>query len=98
MTQTQASADAQLRNNGLDVTSPTNTLTDTVQGLTINLLQPTTGVAQITVTQDNEALKKSVDTFVESYNALAKMLRTLWTDYQFIDGATADRPRREGCS
>jgi flagellar hook-associated protein 2 len=76
MTQTQPAADAQLRINGLDVTSPTNTLADTVQGLTINLLQPTTGVAQITVAQDNEALKKSVDTFVESYNALAKMLRT----------------------
>ncbi|MBX3625152.1 MAG: flagellar filament capping protein FliD [Rhizobacter sp.] len=76
MTQTQAAADAQLKINGLDVTSPTNTLTDVVQGLTINLLQPTTGAAQITVAQDNDALKKSVDTFVESYNALAKMLRT----------------------
>ncbi|MBL0727677.1 flagellar filament capping protein FliD [Piscinibacter sp. HJYY11] len=76
MSQTQAAADAQLRINGLDVISPTNTLTDVVQGLTINLLQPTTGTAQVTVSQDNDALKKSVDTFVESYNALAKMLRT----------------------
>lgn len=76
MSETQAAADAQLKINGLDVTSPTNTLSDVVQGLTINLLQPTTGTAQITVAQDNEALKKSVDTFVESYNALAKMLRT----------------------
>lgn len=76
MTETQPAADAELKINGLDVTSPTNTLTDVVQGLTINLLQPTTGAAQITVAQDNDALKKSVDTFVESYNALAKMLRT----------------------
>lgn len=76
MTQTQAAADAELKINGLDVISPTNTLTDVVQGLTINLLQPTTGTAQVTVAQDNDALKKSVDTFVESYNALAKMLRT----------------------
>ncbi|WOB09809.1 flagellar filament capping protein FliD [Piscinibacter gummiphilus] len=76
MTQTQAAADAELKINGLDVISPTNTLSDVVQGLTINLLQPTTGTAQVTVAQDNDALKKSVDTFVESYNALAKMLRT----------------------
>lgn len=76
MTETQPAADAELRINGLDVISSTNTLTDVVQGLTINLLQPTTGAAQVTVAQDTEALKKSVDTFVESYNALAKMLRT----------------------
>ncbi len=76
MTQTQAAADAELKINGLDVISSSNTLTDVVQGLTINLLQPTTGTAQITVAQDNEALTKSVNTFVESYNALATMLRT----------------------
>lgn len=76
MTQTQPAADAQLTINGLAVTSPSNTLSDVVQGLTINLMAPTTGTAQISVVQDNDALKKSVTTFVESYNALATMLRT----------------------
>ncbi len=75
MSLTQEATNADLSINGLDVSSPTNTLTDMVQGLTINLLQPTTGTAQISVMQDNDALKKSVDTFVEAYNGLAKLLR-----------------------
>jgi flagellar hook-associated protein 2 len=76
MTQTQAAADAQLTINGLAVTSSSNTLTDVIQGLTINVTAPTTGTAQISVVQDNDSLKKSVDAFVEAYNGLAKMLRT----------------------
>ncbi len=74
MTQTQAPADAQVTINGLPITTSGNRLTDTVQGLTINLNRPTTGTVQISVTQDNTALKTSVQGFVDSYNTLAKML------------------------
>ncbi|MBC7993910.1 MAG: flagellar filament capping protein FliD [Rhizobacter sp.] len=73
MTQTQAPADAQVTINGLAVTTSGNRLTDTVQGLTINLSRETSTV-QISVTQDNTALKTSVQGFVDSYNALSKML------------------------
>lgn len=74
MTQTQAPADAQVTINGLQIATSGNRLTDTVQGLTINLNRETTGTVQINVTQDNTALKTSVQGFVDSYNALAKML------------------------
>lgn len=76
MSQSQQAADAELKINGLDVTSSSNTLKDVVQGLTINLLQPTNGAAQVSVVQDNDSLKKSVSSFVDAYNGLAKMLRT----------------------
>lgn len=77
MSQTQAAADATLRINGLDIISSSNTLSDVVQGLTINLTQaPTTGTAQVSVVQDTEALKTSIQGFVDSYNALSKMLST----------------------
>jgi flagellar hook-associated protein 2 len=76
MTQTQAPADAQATVNGLPVTTSGNRLTDMIQGLTINLNSVTTGTVQINVAQDNTALKGSVQAFVDSYNALAKMLST----------------------
>jgi flagellar hook-associated protein 2 len=75
MTQTQAAADAQVTINGLSVTTSGNRLTDTIQGLTINLNKANSS-AQISVVQDNESLKKSVQAFVDGYNALGKMLAT----------------------
>jgi flagellar hook-associated protein 2 len=75
MTQTQEAANAQVTINGLEVVTSGNRLTDTIQGLTINLNKPNSS-AQISVVQDNAALKTSVQTFVDSYNALAKMLAT----------------------
>jgi flagellar hook-associated protein 2 len=75
MTQTQAPADAQVTINGLAVTTSGNRLNDTIQGLNLNLNKVTTpATVQVTVAQDNTALKTSVQGFVDSYNALAKML------------------------
>jgi flagellar hook-associated protein 2 len=73
MTQTQEAANAEVTINGLSVTTSGNRLTDMIQGLTINLNKPDSS-AQITVSQDNAALKTSVQSFVDSYNALATML------------------------
>lgn len=75
MTQTQEAANAEVTINGLAVTTSGNRLTDVIQGLTINLNRPNSS-AQISVVQDNTALKGSVQTFVDSYNALAKYLST----------------------
>jgi flagellar hook-associated protein 2 len=75
MTQTQAPADAHAMINGLEVTTSGNRLSDTISGLTINLAKET-GTVQISVSQDNTALKGSVQSFVDSYNTLAKMLAT----------------------
>lgn len=77
MTQVQAPADAQATINGLPVITSGNRLTDLIQGLTINLSKANPGtVVQIAVAQDNTAVKGSVQSFVDSYNALAKMLAT----------------------
>ncbi|HET7792383.1 MAG TPA: flagellar filament capping protein FliD [Rhizobacter sp.] len=75
MTQTQPPGDAQVTINGLAVTTSGNRLTDTIQGLTINLSKANSS-AQISVAQDNASLKTSVQSFVDSYNTLAKMLST----------------------
>jgi flagellar hook-associated protein 2 len=94
MTQTQPPADAQATINGLAVTTSGNRLTDTISGLTINLSKPTTGTVQISVAQDNTSLKGSVQSFVDSYNTLAKMLATQ-TKY---DDATKTAGKLQGDS
>ncbi len=84
MTQTSAGVDARLNVNGVDITASSNVLTNTISGMTINLLRPSavdtaTGVAtpvQVGVTQDNTAIKASMKTFVDAYNSLATMLKT----------------------
>ena len=48
-----------------------------VQGLTLNLSKVTTGNVQLTVTQDNTAIKKSIQDFVNSYNSLASQMAAL---------------------
>ncbi len=94
MTQTQAPADAQVTINGLAVTTSGNRLTDTLQGLTLNLSKVTTGAVQISVAQDNTALKKSLQTFVDNFNALSTTL-SAQTKY---DEATKTAGRLQGDS
>jgi flagellar hook-associated protein 2 len=70
MTQTLSARDATATINGLPVSSPTNTLSGAVQGLTLTLSQVTTNAVEVTITQDSAAMRKSVDDFVKAYNDL----------------------------
>lgn len=82
---TQDASDAQLNVNGVDITSASNTLAGTIQGLTVNLYK-TTGETpmQVSVDQDNDAIKTAITGFVDAYNAMAKLV-TSQTKY---DAAT----------
>ena len=76
-TQTQGAADASATINGLTVTSSSNTLTGVVNGLTLNLNKVTTsGAVQVSVAQDSAGVTKSVQSFIDSYNALSSLLST----------------------
>lgn len=75
LTQTQAATNSRATINGLAVEAAGNTLTDVVAGLTLDLGQVSATPADVTVTQDNEAMKKSLTDFVAAYNDVAKMLR-----------------------
>ncbi len=75
-TRTQAAANASASINGLAVSSATNTLTNVLDGLSLTLVATTTAPVQITVAQDNAAIKTSVQGFVDAYNALSSLLST----------------------
>jgi flagellar hook-associated protein 2 len=74
MTQTEAAADAAATLNGLPIASPSNTLTNVVDGVTLTLGKLTTGPVDINVVQDNTSLKAAVQSFADAYNALNTLI------------------------
>jgi flagellar hook-associated protein 2 len=61
--------------NGTTVSRSSNTITDLVPGLTINLVG--TGNSTITVAQDSSALSSKISAFVTAFNTLDKSLKDI---------------------
>lgn len=76
LTQTRAAKDAQFSINGLSLTSASNTLDGTVQGLKLQLLKTTTSAVDITVSSDTASQRKLIDEFVSAYNAVNSQIAT----------------------
>ena len=73
---TQSGANAQATINGLTVTSSTNTLTNVLQGLTVNLLKATTNPVQLTVAPDTKSMTTAVTNFATAYSSMITLLNT----------------------
>ncbi len=69
-TRLQSSADAKLNVDGVTIYRDSNTISDAISGVTLNLLDKTTlgSPAVITVNRDNSALKDKVKALVDSFN------------------------------
>ena len=79
LVRTQAANDAQLTINGLAITRSSNTITDAISGVTLNLAKGTLaspGTAILTVANDTGATAAAIDTFVTAYNAAVGLLKT----------------------
>ena len=64
--QTTAAADASFTLNGLTATRSTNSFSDAVSGLTINLLK--TGASTLTVSTDTATIKGEISAYVAAFN------------------------------
>jgi len=74
----QAGQDAQLTVDGVAVTSASNTVTNAIQGVTIQLLSasaPSTSV-QVEITNDNSDVESALSNFVTAYNKVIGDLDT----------------------
>ncbi|MBX8530198.1 flagellar filament capping protein FliD [Pseudomonas cichorii] len=81
--------DAEFTIDGLKITSATNTVSNAVSGLTFELVAKSasnTADTAITVATNTEGLKTSLQTFVDSYNTLAKLVTTLTKGTVSADG------------
>lgn len=85
---TGVAKDAVLLIDGLEVKSASNTVTDAVSGITLNLNGasaanvPTT----VTVAANSDGLKTSIQSFVDSYNTLQKAITALTSTSTDADG------------
>lgn len=69
MSEKVTAADALLKVNGIDVVSSTNTLTNTIEGVTLSLKNTNVGSpTTLTVSNDSSGAKAAVDKLVKSYN------------------------------
>jgi flagellar hook-associated protein 2 len=85
--QTVAGQDAQLTINGLAISRPSNTVTEAIHGVTLTLLEETTGTpATVKVAANTEGVSQAVSDFVSAYNDVATTLDSL-THY---DAGTGD--------
>lgn len=85
----QAAQPAVVTIDGLEVTSSGNQLTDTIPGLSISLLQATSGqTITLDIEPNYEDVKTAITGFVDAYNALREFVDTNQT--VSADGAVAD--------
>ncbi len=59
------------------LTSDTNSLSDTIEGVTIDLTGTSSESVQLSIARDNEAIVKAVKGFVEKFNAVLKRIDEL---------------------
>ncbi|HTP97457.1 MAG TPA: flagellar filament capping protein FliD [Burkholderiales bacterium] len=75
LTQTSVAQDAALTINGIDITSPSNTVTGAIQGVTLTLNSESS--TTLNVARSSSATQNAVQAFVQAYNALDGELDTL---------------------
>lgn len=78
MTQMQTAKDALLNIDGIAIVKASNSISDAISGVTLNLLSVSGGVsANLGVSSNKDSVKTSVSAFVDAYNKLDTTLRSL---------------------
>lgn len=78
MSQLQAPLNALLNIDGIDVVKASNTVTDAIEGITLNLLGTSNNEpVNLAVASDQAKIKESVTAFVDAYNKVMDTLKTL---------------------
>lgn len=76
VTTLQSAQDATIKVDGLTVTRASNTITDVIDGVTINLLKTDPGVDKtLTVTRDADKIKEKITALVEKYNSVMTYIK-----------------------
>lgn len=73
----QTAQDAALTVNDIAITSSSNTISDALDGITLNLYTVTSSSARISLTQDTTAIKTNIKDLVTAYNSFADSVKIL---------------------
>ncbi len=78
MTESVAAQDAAFTVDGIAISKSSNTVTDVVQGVTLNLLKTNLATPEtLTITKDSSAVTNSVSEFVTAYNEINTVISDL---------------------
>lgn len=94
LSETITAQDSVFKVNGIAATKSSNTVTDVIHGVALNLLNASTSTTTLTVTRDTSSITGALDAFVKAYNDVAKPLKELST----YNLATKQAPVLEGDS
>lgn len=76
LSETLTAQNAEFKVDGIAVSKTSNTVTDTIAGVTLNLTKTNIGSAStISVARDTAAITSSVNAFVKAYNDMSKTLK-----------------------
>lgn len=74
-TVSQPATQAHIVVDGLDIYSDSNTVSESIPGVTLNLLKAETGTeTQISINRDTDAITKNISAFVAGYNAVVSFV------------------------
>lgn len=76
MAETITAKNANLKVNGVAVSKDSNSVSDVIHGVTLNLLKETTAPIKLTVVHDTSTIGTSVASLVKAYNDLTGILNT----------------------
>lgn len=78
LTQVQTAQDAKLQIDGIAISKTLNTITDAIEGVTLNLLKTNAGSPSLLdVARDSAGVKTAVEAFVKSFNSVNQTLKGL---------------------
>jgi flagellar hook-associated protein 2 len=77
MSELVAAEDAQIRVDGMLATRSSNSISDVIPGVTLDLEAETTSAVNLSLNVDKEGTKETVQAFVDSYNKLADTYKRL---------------------
>lgn len=86
---TVEASSAELTINGVDVTADSNTVSDAIPGMTINITGETDSAITVDVSSDPDAIEEKVQAFVDAYNDVVNFISTnsLYDSEEGIRGA-----------
>jgi flagellar hook-associated protein 2 len=73
----QTATDARFKVNGLEVSRSSNTISDVIDGVTLDLFANTTGAARLDLNRDTAGIKDNIQGLVTAYNDFEETLKIL---------------------
>jgi flagellar hook-associated protein 2 len=86
---------AKLKVNNVDIENSSNTISDALEDITLNLNDVTTGNQTLTISKDTSKAETALKAWVDAYNTLQDSFATL-TKYTAVDAGTSSQDANNG--